>query len=105
MLYFKHMKLFERSTIMGKFVIVVNEKGDPHFNLIATNGQIIGTSEPTIIDYSEAEAVENVTPSLRRYALIGALIGVSTAQFYKDKELPGAHEAIPVPTDPTIKDE
>ena len=30
---------------MGKFVIVVNEKGDPHFNLIATNGQIIGTSE------------------------------------------------------------
>ena len=37
--------------------------------------------------------------------LIGALIGVSTAQYYKDTELPGAHEAIPVPTDPTIKDE
>lgn len=36
--------------------------------------------------------------------LIGALIGVSTAQFYKDHNLPGVHE-IPVPTDPTIKDE
>ena len=44
--------------------------------------QIIGTSEPTIIDYSEAEAVENVTPSLRRYALIGALIGLMLAAAY-----------------------
>lgn len=38
--------------------------------------------------------------------LIGALIGVSTAQYYKDLgDAPiGAHEQIPVPTDPTIKD-
>lgn len=39
---------------------------------------------------------------------IGALIGISTAQYYKDlpdEPIPGAHEAIPVPTDPTIKDE
>ena len=38
--------------------------------------QIIGTSEPTIIDYSEVEAVENVTPSLMKYMAIGGIIGV-----------------------------
>lgn len=38
--------------------------------------QVIGTSEPTIIDYSQAEAVENVTPSLFRYILLGGLIGL-----------------------------
>lgn len=37
--------------------------------------QVIGSSEPTIIDYSEAEAVTNVTPRLRKYLLIGALVG------------------------------
>lgn len=37
--------------------------------------QIIGTNEPTIIDYSEAEAVDDVTPSIIKYMLIGALIG------------------------------
>jgi len=38
--------------------------------------QVIGTSEPTIIDYSEADSVENVTPSLRRYIMMGGLIGL-----------------------------
>lgn len=38
--------------------------------------QVIGTSEPTIIDYSEAEAVENVTPSRIRYMAIGGMVGV-----------------------------
>lgn len=38
--------------------------------------QVIGTSEPTIIDYSQADAVENVTPSMRRYILMGGLIGL-----------------------------
>lgn len=38
--------------------------------------QVIGTSEPTIIDYSQADAVENVTPSLRSYLLRGGLIGL-----------------------------
>lgn len=38
--------------------------------------QVIGTSEPTIIDYSESEAVENVTPSLFKYVLLGGLIGM-----------------------------
>ena len=38
--------------------------------------QVIGTSEPTIIDYSQAEAVENVTPSLRSYILRGGLFGL-----------------------------
>ncbi|EET58821.1 chain length determinant protein [Marvinbryantia formatexigens DSM 14469] len=37
--------------------------------------QIIGSSEPTIIDYAEAEAVENVTPGLTRYMAMGALLG------------------------------
>lgn len=37
--------------------------------------QIIGTNEPTIIDYSEAEAVKDVTPSIIRHMVIGGLIG------------------------------
>lgn len=37
--------------------------------------QIIGSSEPTVIDYSEAAAVEDVTPSMFMYMLVGALIG------------------------------
>lgn len=44
--------------------------------------QIIGTSEPTIIDYSEVEAVENVTPSLMKYMAIGGLVGaIAVAAF------------------------
>ncbi|MBR1821346.1 MAG: hypothetical protein IJ769_06955 [Clostridia bacterium] len=38
--------------------------------------QVIGTSEPTIIDYSEAEAVENVTPSIIKYMAIGGIVGL-----------------------------
>ena len=38
--------------------------------------QIVGTSEPTIIDFSEAEAVEEVTPSLVKYMAIGGAIGL-----------------------------
>lgn len=38
--------------------------------------QIVGTSEPTIIDYSEAQAVEEVTPGLVKYMAIGGLVGV-----------------------------
>ena len=37
--------------------------------------QIIGSSEPTVIDYSEAEAVEDVTPCLAKYMIIGGLLG------------------------------
>ncbi|MCD7955131.1 MAG: Wzz/FepE/Etk N-terminal domain-containing protein [Lachnospiraceae bacterium] len=37
--------------------------------------QVIGSGEPTIVDYSEAEAVEDVTPSLLRYIVMGALAG------------------------------
>ena len=37
--------------------------------------QIIGTNEPTIIDYSEAEAVNDVTPSIIKHMVIGGLIG------------------------------
>ncbi len=38
--------------------------------------QIIGSGEPTVIDYSEAEAVLDVTPSLLRFVAIGALLGM-----------------------------
>ena len=41
--------------------------------------QIVGTSEPTVIDYSEAEAVQDVTPSLTRYMIIGGLLGAIMA--------------------------
>lgn len=38
--------------------------------------QIIGTGKPTIIDYSEAEAVKDVTPSLFRFMFMGGFVGV-----------------------------
>ncbi|MDD7219180.1 MAG: Wzz/FepE/Etk N-terminal domain-containing protein [Clostridia bacterium] len=41
--------------------------------------QVIGSSEPTVIDYSEAEAVEEVTPGLAHYLLLGGLIGAVLA--------------------------
>ncbi|MCD7885294.1 MAG: Wzz/FepE/Etk N-terminal domain-containing protein [Lachnospiraceae bacterium] len=37
--------------------------------------QVIGSSEPAIVDYSEAEAVVDVTPSLIKYIAMGALAG------------------------------
>ena len=37
--------------------------------------QVIGSSEPTVIDYSEAEAVKDVTPGMKKYLVIGALGG------------------------------
>ena len=37
--------------------------------------QVVGTNEPTIIDFSEAEAVQEVTPRLLRYVAIGGMIG------------------------------
>lgn len=36
--------------------------------------QVIGSSEPTVIDYSVAEAVEDVTPSIFKYMLIGGML-------------------------------
>ena len=37
--------------------------------------QIIGSGEPTVIDYSEAEAIKDVTPGLFRYVAIGGALG------------------------------
>lgn len=37
--------------------------------------QVVGTNEPSIIDFSEAEAVDNVTPSIIKYMAIGGAIG------------------------------
>lgn len=39
--------------------------------------QVIGSSEPTIIDVAEADAVEDVSPSLLKYLVIGALLGAA----------------------------
>ncbi len=36
--------------------------------------QIIGSSEPTVIDYSVAEAVQDVTPGLFKYLAMGGLL-------------------------------
>ncbi|MCR5056923.1 MAG: YegP family protein [Clostridia bacterium] len=47
---------------MGKFVIVINDKGNPHFNLLATNGQIIGTSEV----YNSMAACKNGIESVKK---------------------------------------
>lgn len=41
--------------------------------------QVVGSSEPTVIDYSEAEAVEEITPSLTKYLAIGLLFGMVLA--------------------------
>ena len=37
--------------------------------------QVIGSGEPTVIDYAMAEAVQDVTPGLKKYLMIGALLG------------------------------
>lgn len=37
--------------------------------------QTIGTGQPNIIDASEAEAVEEVTPGILKYMMIGAMLG------------------------------
>lgn len=44
--------------------------------------QVIGSSEPTVIDYAEAEAVEDVTPGLRKFLFLGALLGVALTCVY-----------------------
>lgn len=41
--------------------------------------QVIGNSEPTVIDYSEAEAVMEVTPGFLKYVVMGALLGLIVA--------------------------
>ena len=37
--------------------------------------QVIGSGEPTVIYYAMAEAVQDVTPSLKKYLMTGALLG------------------------------
>lgn len=44
--------------------------------------QIIGSSEPTVIDYSEAEAVQDVTPGLWKFVLAGAVAGAGLVCVY-----------------------
>lgn len=38
--------------------------------------QIVGTSEPTVIDYSEEEAIVEITPGFAKYLILGALAGL-----------------------------
>ena len=37
--------------------------------------QIVGNSEPTVIDRAEADAVEELMPSLLKYLVLGAMFG------------------------------
>ena len=41
--------------------------------------QVIGNSEPTVIDYSEAQAVEQVSTGLGKTVMMGALLGIVLA--------------------------
>lgn len=41
--------------------------------------EVIGSNEPTVIDYSEADAVVETTPGLLRYLEMGALLGIALA--------------------------
>lgn len=53
---------------MGKFVIIDNGKG-PHFNLLATNGQVVGTSEV----YNTLAACKNGIDSVKKNAAIAGI--------------------------------
>ncbi len=53
---------------MGKFAIIDNGKG-PHFNLIATNGQVIGTSET----YKSMVSCKNGIESVKKNAVIAGI--------------------------------
>ena len=37
--------------------------------------QVIGSGEPTVIDYAMAEDVQDVTPGLKKYLMLGGLLG------------------------------
>lgn len=37
--------------------------------------RVVGNDEPTIIDYAEADSVEEIRPELKKYILIGSLAG------------------------------
>lgn len=39
--------------------------------------QVIGTGEPNVIDYSEADSVVETTPGLKKYVMMGALLGLA----------------------------
>ncbi len=38
--------------------------------------QVIGNSEPTVIDYSEAQAVEQISKGLGKTVMMGAMFGI-----------------------------
>ena len=67
---------------MGKFVIKVNEKGNPHFNLLATNGQVIGTSEV----YNSMAACKNGIESVKNCC--GGEVEDTTEEGYKTLKHP-----------------
>jgi uncharacterized protein len=59
-----------RGTVMaGKFVLKKGQTGKFHFNLVATNGQVIATSEA----YNSKEAALNGIESVRKNAPDAAL--------------------------------
>lgn len=65
---------------MGKFEIIDNGKG-PHFNLLATNGQVIGTSEV----YSALAACKNGIESVKKNAPIANIEDTTAAEVVEAK--------------------
>ena len=55
----------EEVSIMGKFIVKTTNSGDFKFNLLATNGQVIATSQ----GYSSMKACESGIESVRNNAL------------------------------------
>ena len=41
--------------------------------------QIIGTGEPNVIDYSESDSVVETTPGLKKYLMLGGMLGLVLA--------------------------
>lgn len=65
---------------MGKFVIRQGKSG-PHFNLKASNGQVIATSEV----YNSMAACKNGIESVRRNAPVAAIENQTVEGFAKEK--------------------
>ena len=60
----------------GKFVVQKNKKGEFHFNLVSTNGQIVATSQR----YATKQACMRGVASVRKLAADAALQDLSSPE-------------------------
>lgn len=60
----------------GKFVVQKNKKGEFHFNLVSTNGQIVATSQR----YATKQACMRGVASVRKLAADAALHDLSAPE-------------------------